>query len=53
MEKKKIEKQYNTKIELLNKYNQYYYDNSKPLVSDNEYDNLKSEILLLEKNMNF
>ncbi len=53
MEKKKIEKQYNTKIELLNKYNQYYYDNSKPLVSDNEYDNLKSEILLLEKKYEF
>ena len=34
MNKKKIEIQYSEKIELFNKYNKFYYDKSKPLVSD-------------------
>ena len=40
-------KDYKKKIELLDKYNKYYYQNQKPLVSDKEYDNLKNEILIL------
>ena len=44
---------YNKKIKLFKKYNLYYYDKSKPLVSDKDYDSLKSEILLLESNYNF
>ena len=49
MIKKEIQKEYKKKINLLNKFNKYYYDESKPLVSDSEYDELKNEILLLEQ----
>ena len=42
-------KNYKKKIKLLNKYNKFYYQNQKPLVSDKKYDELKSEILELEK----
>ncbi|WP_023648059.1 NAD-dependent DNA ligase LigA [Candidatus Pelagibacter ubique] len=49
MNKKKIEKEYNKKIKLINNYNKNYYDASKPLVTDEVYDNLKKSILSLEK----
>ena len=42
-------KNYKKKIKLLNKYNKFYYQNQNPLVSDKKYDELKSEILELEK----
>ena len=48
MNKIKIESEYKKKIKLLTSYNKNYYDASKPLVSDNEYDNLKNSILTLE-----
>jgi DNA ligase (NAD+) len=48
MNKKDIQKKYNEKIKLIYRYNKYYYDNSSPLVSDKEYDELKENILLLE-----
>ena len=47
MNKKKIESDYKKKIKLLNIYNKEYYDASKPLVSDKEYDDLKNSILNL------
>ena len=53
MNKKEIQKEYNKKIKLINKYNKYYYDNSSPVVSDKEFDELKYNILLLEKKYNF
>ena len=53
MNKKKIQKEYNKKIKLINKYSKYYYDNSSPVVSDKEFDELKFNILLLEKKYNF
>ena len=53
MNKNKLEKFYSEKISLYVKYNKYYYDNSKPLVSDNEYDDLKKEILFLEDKYKF
>ena len=53
MNKKKIENQYNKKISLIKKYNQYYYDKSKPLVSDQEYDELRRNILSLELDYKF
>ena len=49
MNKKNILKTYKKKINLLRKYDFYYYDKSSPLVSDQIYDSLKKEIILLEK----
>ncbi|WP_075520940.1 NAD-dependent DNA ligase LigA [Candidatus Pelagibacter communis] len=46
-------KQYKEKLKLLDKFNKHYYQNQKPIVSDKEYDELKSEILKIEKNYNF
>ena len=53
MDKKKIKKEYNEKIQNLVKLNKYYYDLSNPLVNDNEYDQLKEDILVLEKKYDF
>ncbi len=50
---KLIKKNYLKKINLINKYNKAYYKNSEPIVDDFEYDNLKIEILDLEKKYNF
>ena len=48
MEKAKIIKIYQSKVRLLNKYNRSYFDKNKSLVSDQEFDFLKNEILNLE-----
>ena len=53
MERNKIKKEYNEKIKKLVQLNKYYYDLSKPLVNDQEYDQIKSEILSLEKKYDF
>ena len=53
MKKKEIQKKYNDKIKLINKYNLNYYDKSISIVNDQVYDNLKKEILQLEINHNF
>ena len=53
MNKKEIQKEYNKKIKLINIYNKYYYNDSAPLVSDKEYDELKKDIYLLEENYKF
>ena len=53
MDKKKLKLQYEEKIKLINKFNKSYYDNSKPNVTDREYDNLKKEIFFLEDKYNF
>ena len=50
---KKIQTDYKKKLKLIKKLNKFYYEKSKPLVSDGEYDELKKEILILEKNNNF
>ena len=44
MNKKEIIIKYNKKFELINKFNKFYFDKSKPIVSDKEYDDLKREI---------
>ncbi len=49
MNKKLIREDYKKKIKLLNKYNKNYYNDNNPIVTDEEYDQLKSEILFLEK----
>jgi DNA ligase (NAD+) len=53
MNKKKINSDYKKKIKLLTSYNKNYYDTSKPLVSDKEYDDLKNSILILEKKYSY
>ena len=53
MNKKKIETEYKKKIKLIINYNKNYYDKSNPIVSDKIYDDLKKDILILEKNYLF
>ncbi|MBD1109258.1 NAD-dependent DNA ligase LigA [Pelagibacterales bacterium SAG-MED50] len=53
MNKKKIESEYKKKIKLVTDYNNNYYNLSKPLVADSEYDNLKNDILVLERKYSF
>ena len=45
-----IKKNYLKKIKLFKRYNRFYYNNNKPLISDQKFDELKREILNLEKN---
>ena len=43
MDKPKIKKDYSKKIQKLSNLNKYYYDLSKPLVDDKEYDKIKND----------
>ncbi|WP_440927337.1 NAD-dependent DNA ligase LigA [Candidatus Pelagibacter sp.] len=49
MNKKNIQTEYKKKIKLITKLNENYYNKNQSTVSDQEYDQLKKEILLLEK----
>ncbi len=49
----KINQKYLKKIKLFQKYNKYYYNLNTPLVSDQIFDKLKHEILILEKQYDF
>ncbi len=49
MSTKKIIKSYLQDIKKLRKFDKHYYDLSKPIVDDNEYDKLKKKISDLEK----
>ena len=53
MNKKKILSDYKKKIKSLIEYNKSYYDANKSLVTDKEYDELKKDILILERNYSF
>ena len=53
MNKKKIQIEYIEKISLINQFNRFYYDNNEPKVSDQRYDELKKEILFLERKYKF
>ena len=53
MKKKEIEKQYESYINRFKKYNQLYYQKSKPIVTDVEYDQLKKDIISLENKYKF
>ena len=53
MKFEKLKKDYLKKIQKIHKYNKSYYDKSYSLISDQEYDKLKKEILELEKNTLF
>ena len=48
-----LKKIYKQKIKELKKHNELYYDKSKPIISDSDYDKLKNEIIKLEKKNNF
>ena len=49
MQKKEIEKSYLKKINEIKKHNKAYFKDDNPLISDEDYDNIKQEILNLEK----
>ncbi len=53
MKKKEIQKKYKNYIKIYKRYNEYYFNKSKPLVKDDKYDQLKREIINLEKEYEF
>jgi DNA ligase (NAD+) len=53
MRNKLIEKRYLDKIDLFQKYNKAYYLNNESKINDNEFDEIKKEILSLEKQFNY
>ena len=53
MNKQKIKDRYLNKVKLLNKYNLFYYDKSNPIITDSEYDKIKSEVIFMEENYDF
>ena len=53
MNDKGIEIEYLKKIDLVQKYNKHYYENDKPIVSDQIFDLLKKDIIDLEKKFKF
>ena len=53
MDKKEIKKLYNSKVNLLKKYNESYFDKNKSIVSDKEYDEIKKEVLDFEKKFSY
>jgi DNA ligase (NAD+) len=48
--KKKIINQHKNKLNNLIKHNKFYYINDDPQITDSQYDNIKKELLELEKN---
>ena len=53
MSKKSVLKEYKEKIKLITNYNQKYYKDNNPSVSDSEYDSLKKNIIELETKYEF
>ena len=53
MTKDDIKKIYTNKIKELNNHNNLYYEKSKPIISDAKFDELKNEIINLEKKYTF
>ena len=51
--KNKIIADYKKKVNLVKKYNEYYFKYDNPKISDAEYDNLRKDIITLEKNLIF
>jgi len=49
MQKKEIEKIYIKKVNSLQKHNEAYFKHDNPIISDKAYDDIKQEILELEK----
>ena len=53
MVKDKIINKYNSKLKELINHNKLYYNDSKPIITDREYDDLKNEVFKLEKTYNY
>ena len=53
MKNNSIKKSYLKKIDLIQKYNNYYYDKDKPIISDQIFDLLKKDIINLEGKYKF
>jgi len=53
MERKEIEKTYLKKINELKKFDKAYFDEDNPIISDKDYDQIKQEILNLEKKYSY
>ena len=53
MKENDIKKYYNKKIGELRKHNKLYFDQSSPKISDKKYDEIKREILNLEKKYSY
>ncbi len=53
MKESEIKKKYETKIQELKTHNKFYFEDSSPKISDKEYDNLKKEIIKLEKKYSY
>ena len=53
MKNSSIKNEYLKKIKLLHKYNKAYFDESKSLINDQEFDTLKKQIFDLEKKYSF
>jgi len=51
--KKKISKIYQEKIKKFNRFNKSYFEKDNPLISDHEFDELKKELINLEKTYTF
>ena len=49
MQRKAIEEIYIKKINELKKYDKAYFEKDNPIVADKVYDEIKQEILILEK----
>ena len=53
MDKFKIKKNYLNKVNEFQRHNKLYYEDSSPILSDKEFDDLKKEIIKLENKYNF
>jgi len=53
MKRQEIEKIYTNKIKELKKNNEAYFKNDKPIISDEEYDVIKLEVLKLEQKYSY
>ena len=52
VERNSLIKNYKKKINELKKHNDLYFNQDKPLISDQDYDKLKNELIKLENNHN-
>ena len=48
-----IKQEYEQKIKILKKHNKYYFDEDNPRISDSEYDEIKNDVINLEKKYSF